>query len=247
MSRTRLILLGLLAVLAVSLVATAFATEPPVKCGGKVLTTPDYCAGGFELENSKGEPISEKVEGTNGSSILKATIASTTAEIKCENGKSTGTIEDGAAGTVGRSKVIDTFKECKLLKPANCKLTATNETAIKTAELQGTLALTAGRIEDKVAPPEGGFADISIEGKESSCVIAEVERPKTFEVTGSQLCEIDKGNAEAETETEKHKLICKTSGSGLKIGSNKAEMTDEATVVLTGAKAHGAWSIKEDT
>jgi hypothetical protein len=247
MSRTRLILLGLLAVLAVSLVATALATEPPVKCGGKVLTTPDYCVGGFELENAKGESISEKVEGTTGSSVLKATIASTTAEIKCEKGKSTGTIEDGAAGTVGKSKTTTTFEGCKLLKPANCRLTAADEKEIETTELKGELALTAGRIEDRLESKTGAFAGISIEGKESSCVIAEVEKPQTFNVTGSQLCEIDKGNAEAEAEAEKHKIICKTSGSGLKIGGNKAEMTDEATVVLNGAKAHGAWSIKEDT
>jgi hypothetical protein len=247
MSRIRLILLGLLAVLAVSLVATALATEPPAKCGGKVEKTPDYCAGGFELENSKGEPVSENIEGANGSSVLKATIASTAAEIKCEKGKSTGTIEDGAAGTVGKSTTTTKFEGCKLLKPANCKLTAADETAIKTTELNGVLALTAGRVEDKFEPRVGAFATISIEGKESSCVIAEVGKPKSFNVTGSQLCEIDNSNAEAETEAEKHKIICKTSGSGLKIGSNPAEMTDEATVVLSGAKAHGAWSIKEDT
>jgi hypothetical protein len=239
--------LGLLAVLAVSLVATALATEPPVKCGGKAEKTPDYCVGGFELENAKGEPISEKVEGTNSSSILKATIASTTAEIKCENGKSTGTIEDGAAGTAGKSTTTTKYEGCKLLKPANCKLTAANETAIKTTELNGALALTAGRIEDKFEPRVGAFATISIEGKESSCVIAEIAKPKSFNVTGSQLCEIANTNAEAETETEKHKIVCKASGSGLKIGGNPAEMTDEATVVLSGAKAHGAWSIKEDT
>jgi hypothetical protein len=244
MLRTRLILLGLLAVFAVSLIASASATEPPVKCGGKVLTTPDYCVAGFELENAKGEPVGEKIEGTNGVSILKATIASTTAEVECKKGKSSGTIKDGAGGTVGKSKVLNTFEECKLLKPANCKLTASNENKIETAELVGSLALTGGRIEDKFEAPESAFAAISIEGKESSCAIAEVEKPKTFSVIGSQLCEIDKTNTEAETEALTHKIICKTSGSGLKIGTNPAEMTSEATVKLISGKK---WSIKEDT
>jgi hypothetical protein len=244
MSRIRLILLGLLAVLAVSLVASAFATEPPVKCGVKAEKTPDYCVGGFELENAKGEPVSAEAEGTNGVSILKATVASTAAEVECKKGKSSGSIEDGAVGTVGKSKVINTFEECKLLKPANCKLTASSESKIKTAELVGSLALTAGRVEDKLEAPESAFAAISIEGKESSCVIAEVEKPKTFEVIGSQLCEIDKANTEAEIEAIAHKIICKTSGSSLKIGGNKAEMASEATVKLTSGKK---WSVKEDT
>jgi hypothetical protein len=245
MSRTRLILLGLLAVLAVSLVATALATEPPAKCGGKVEKVPDYCVSGFELENAKGESISGKVESTNGSSILKTTIASTTAEIKCEKGKSTGSIEDGVAGTMGKSKAKITFEGCKLLKPANCRLTLEDEKEIPTTELKGELALTAGRVEDKLEPKEGAaFAGISIEGKEPSCVIAEVEKPETYNVTGSQLCEIDKANTEAETEAIAHKIICKTSGSGLKIGGNKAEMTNEATVKLISGKK---WSVKEDT
>ena len=43
-------------------------------------------------------------------------------------------------------------------------------------------------------------------------------------MTGSQICEVDKSNTEAEKEAEKHKLICKPSGSSLKIGTNRAEM-----------------------
>jgi hypothetical protein len=245
MSKTRLILLGLLAVLAVSLVASASATEPPVKCGGKVEKTPDYCVAGFELENAKGEPIAEKFEGTNnGASIFKATVSMVKTEIKCEAGKSKGTIEDGALGTVGKSKVTDTFETCKMIKPANCKLTAADEKEIETAELKGELGLTAGRIEDKLESKTSAFATISIEGKETSCVIAEVGVPKNFAVKGSQLCEVDSGNTAAETEAATHKIICKPSGSSLEIGSSPAEITSEATVKLTSGKN---WSVKEDT
>ena len=244
MSRTRLIFLGLLAVIVVAVVASASATEPPKKCGGKVTATPAYCVEGLQLENSKGEATSVEVEGTDGVSILKATVATVASEVECKKGKSSGIIEDGVSGTAGKSTVGNTIEECKLLKPTNCKLTASNENKIKTAELQGVLTLSGTRIEDKLAPPESGFADISIEGKESSCVIAEVGKPKTFEVIGSQLCEIDKGNAEAELEATAHKTICKISGSGLKVGGNKAEMTSEETIKLTSGKK---WSVKEST
>jgi hypothetical protein len=244
MSRIRLILAALLAVLAVGVVASASGTEPPKKCGGKVEKTPAYCVEGFQLENSKGEPTSAKVEGTDGVSILKATVATVTSEVECKTGKTNGSIKGGASGTVGKSKVINTFEECKLLKPANCKLTASNENKIETAELNGALGLTATRIEDKLAPPESAFAAISIEGKESSCVIAEVGKPKIFSISGSQLCEIDKANAEAEAEATTHKIICKVSGGSLTLGSNTAEMTSESTIKLLSGKK---WSIKEST
>jgi hypothetical protein len=242
MLRTKLILLALLAVLAVSLIATALATEPPKKCGGKVNAVPTYCVEGLQLENAKGEPTSATIEGTFGVSTLKATVGGVASEVECKKGKSSGLIKDGSSGTMGKSTTGNTFEECKLLKPANCKLTAANESKIKTAELQGALLLTAGRIEDKLAPPESGLAIIGIEGKESTCVIAEVEKPKLFEITGSQICEIDKGNAEAEAEATTHKIICKISGGSLKIGGSIAEMTNESTVKLVSGQK---WSINE--
>jgi len=251
MSRSRLISLSLLVAFVVGAVATASASEPPKKCGGKVTTTPNYCVAGLQLENSKGEAISEKVEGTNGEATLKASIGGVASEIKCGKGKSKGTIEDGAGGTVGKSTSRITFEGCKLITPTNCKLDPEDEEGIETSGLKGELALTGAgkRIEDKLEPKEGAaFASIGIEGKTSSCVIAEVGKPKTFNVTGSQRCEVDSSNTEAEKETEKHKTICKTSGGSLEIGvGNPAEVADEATVVLSGTKAHDVWSIKEHT
>jgi len=236
-----LILAGLLAVIVVAVVASASATEPPKKCGGKVTATPTYCVEGLQLENAKGEPRAEEVEGTDGVSVLKATVAGVTSEVECKKGKSNGTIEDGASGTVGKSTMGNTLEECKMLTPTNCKLVSTK---IKTAELNGALMWTGTRIEDKLAPPESGFAIIGIEGKETSCVIAEVGRPKDFEVVGSQVCEIDKANTEAEAEALTHQIICKTSGGSLKIGGSGAEMTSGATIKLVSGKK---WSIKEST
>ena len=242
MSRTRLILLGLLAVVAAgAVIASTSGAEPPAGACTSVTSTPIYCVAGVPLASS----ASAEVEGTDGVSVFTATVGTVKTEVECKKGKASGIIEGVASGTAGKSVIINKIEECKLLKPANCKLTAANESKIKTAELGGTLTLTGGRIEDKLANPEsGGFALINIEGKENSCVIAEPEKPKTFEVSGSQLCEIDKANGEAETEATTHKLICKTSGGSLKLGGNLAEMTSESTVKLISGKK---WSVKENT
>lgn len=244
MSRTRLILVGLLvAVVAVGVVVSSSGAEPQLNTCGSV-GVPGYCIATVPLVNA-----SEEVEGTGGVSILKATVASTPAEVECLKNKSVGSIEGGAAGTAGKSKTTIIFEGCKLLAPTNCKLTAADTKEIETTELKGELVLTGSKVEDKLEPKSGAaFAGISIEGKEAKepvCAIAEVGKPKTFNVTGSQLCEVNAGKAEAETETEKHKLICKDAGSSLKLGGNKAEITDEATVELSGVKAHDSWSVKE--
>jgi hypothetical protein len=242
MSRTRLILLGLLALVVVGVVASTSGAEPPGAACSKVTTAPGYCVAEAPLVSA-----SETVTGTSGGAILKATIGSVTSEIKCESGKSTGTIEGGVAGAVGKSKTKITFETCKLLAPANCKLTAAEETKIKTTELIGELQLVGGKILDKLEPKAGAaFAGVSIEGENSSCVIGEVGKPETYNVTGSQLCEVDSTKTEAETEAEKHKIICKNAGSSLKIGENKAEIADETMAVeLNGPKAHAHWSVKE--
>ena len=242
MSRTRLILSGLLIVaVVVGMVVSSSGAESPPPSGCMSVGTPSYCIAGVALVSA-----SENVEGTSGSAILKATIGGVTAEIKCASGKSTGTIEGGVAGTVGKSKTKITFETCKLLAPEQCKLTATEEAKIKTSELAGELELTGGKILDKLEPKTGAaFATIGIEGETTSCVIAEPGRPEGYNVTGSQLCEVDSSKTVAETEAEKHKLICKASA-GLKIGGNPAEITDETMAVeLSGAKAHGHWSVKE--
>ncbi len=71
MSRTRLILLGLLGAVAVSVVATA-STSTPASASGSCskVGTPAYCVEGVPLVSA-----TENAEGTSGSAILKATIA----------------------------------------------------------------------------------------------------------------------------------------------------------------------------
>jgi hypothetical protein len=239
MSRTRLILLGLVALVVVGVIASTSGAEPPAATCSAVTTAPGYCVGEVPLVSA-----SEKFEGTNsGESIFKATISSVKSEIKCSAGKSKGFIEGGAAGTVGKSTLTNTFETCKMIKPANCKLSAADEKEIETAELKGALTLTAGRIEDKLESKTAVFAPIAIEGKESTCVISHVGEVKTFSVIGSQLCEIDANNTAAEKEagTTTHKIICKPAGSNLEVGG-PAEITSEANVKLVSGKI---WSVKE--
>jgi len=231
-----LILLGLLAALAAGVVASASAEPPPPTSCTSVTSAPAYCVAGVPPASP------EKFESTNvGEATLKATVSMVKTEIKCAAGKSKGTIEDGAAGTVGKSAVTDTFETCKMIKPSNCKLSAGDEEAIETAPLKGELAMTGSRIEDKLESKTSAFAGISIEGKESSCVISHVGEEKTFSVIGSQLCEVDSSDTAAEKEAATHKIICKYAGSRLEIGG-PAEITSEATVKLTSGKN---WSVKE--
>jgi hypothetical protein len=241
MSRTRLILLGLVAVVVAvgMVVSSSSGAEPQNAVCSTVATAPGYCVEGSPLVSA-----SEKFEGTTvGEPLLKASISGVKSEIKCAGGKSKGSIEGGAAGTAGKSTMTDTFETCKMIKPASCQLTPADEKEIKTTTLKGELVLTGGRIEDKLEPREGAFAAISIEGKESACVISHVGEVKIFSVTGSQLCEVDSSNSAAEKEasTTTHKIICKPSGSSLEVGG-LAEMTSEATAKLTSGKI---WSIKE--
>jgi hypothetical protein len=240
MSRTRLILLGLLAAaVAVGMVVSSSGAEPPPPSGSCTAPgTPSYCVAGTPLISA-----TEKTESTSsGGAVLKATIAGVSSEIKCKKGKSKGTIEGGAAGTVGKSTATLVFEECEMVAPTNCKLNALDEGEIETSLLKGELVMTSGRVEDKLESKTGIFAPIEIEGKTSSCVIASVGRPKTFDVTGSQRCEVDSSNTEAETEATTHKLKCTPAGGSLAIGTNTAEMTSEAAVKLTSGKN---WSVKE--
>jgi hypothetical protein len=235
--RTRLILLGLLAVLAVGVVATASAEPPPPSGSCTAPGIPAYCVAGAPLVSS-----SEKTESTSsGGAVLKATVAGVTSEIKCKKGKSKGTIEGGTAGTVGKSTVTMVFEECEMIAPTNCKLNTLDEGEIETAPLKGELVMTAGRVEDKLESKTPIFATIEAEGKTSSCAMAPLGKVKSYEVTGSQLCEVDANNTEAETEAATHKIKC-TNPVGLKVGGNKAEMTTEATIKLTSGKN---WSVKE--
>ena len=225
MSRTRLILLGLLARRSPwAWSRRASAAEPPPASGSctKAGTTPAYCVAGVPLESA-----SENAEGTNvAQRSSKATIAGMTSEIKCENGKSTGTIEGGAAGTVGKSKTKITFETCKLSRQNTASSRRRRKQKLKPRTHGRTGA--DGREEYWISSNQKQALLCRDRALKAKIVMCHCRSRKTrnFNVTGSQLCEVDSSKTEAETEATNHKLICKATG-GLKIGSNPAEMTDE--------------------
>ncbi len=145
---------------------------------------------------------------------------------------------------MGKSTVTMTFEECKLVTPTNCKLTRWTKKTIETTELKGELELTGSgkRIEDKFEPKEGTPLPRSVsKAKNPRASLLTLRKKRDFAVTGSQLCEVDTSNTEAETEATTHKMKCK-SRAALKSARNPAEMTSEATVKLTSGKK---WSVKE--
>ena len=230
MSRIRLILLGLLAVAVVAVVASASASanrRPPAV--GKSRRRRTTASPGSSWKTRRANDLGKSRRHERRQSILKGTIASVTSEIKCGKGKSTGTIEDGAAGTVGKSKATITFEECRLVKPGHCKLTSAEEKEIETTDLKGELELISGRIEDKLEPKTGCLCRDQHRRQRIFVWDCGSRETQNLHITGSQLCEVDSSKAEAETEAEKHKLICKSLRGSLKIGGNLAEMTDGTT------------------
>jgi hypothetical protein len=118
MSRVKLILLSLLAVVALSAVASASASAHVYE----FYTCKEVAEGKFETkakceksEPGKGKwewtPIVEplKVEGTSGVSLLEGELASIRTELKCKKDKVSGELEKE-----GKDKGEITFEECKL-------------------------------------------------------------------------------------------------------------------------------------
>ncbi len=122
MSRLRLILMGLFAVLAVSAVASASASALQWYVNGVLLS------GVLEIEAKQ-----------LGNSTLKGKIAGVEAEVVCTELETSGTIENGGSPVLGLGLVTVDYKECKAEKPTGC--TVLHELILSTAKLDlGTLS-----------------------------------------------------------------------------------------------------------
>jgi|SRR5271166_461666 len=242
MSRIRLVLLSMLAVLALGAAASASASaqrffgptcskedagsEPPVKydtiaCNSKTKPLPEREFQFKEIASGT------KVKGTSTVSTLSATISGSTLTIECETDKFKGTL-----GTKGASSgTTIEYKKCKVTGAfaSTCTVPGT----LTTNTLKDQLS-SSGRIEDTFEPETTGGTFIEIPVTGGSCSIEH-----TYPIKGKQTCEVDSTNAEAETLAATHKLICKTSGSALKLGSNAATYEGNATIELEGG---GNWA-----
>ena len=159
------------------------------------------------------------IEGTSGPSSLKATILGIKTEIECSEDTFTGKIEAG-----GRGSATLVFKKCKETAPAKCTVAETLET-----KLDLKLTGTGPEVEFEPTTPEGNFFEISITGAE--CAIK-----GTYKVTGTQGCEIPKG----EEELAEHENVCPMVKSKLKMLGGAATFSTVEKMKLTSGKKWSA-------
>lgn len=227
MSRTRLILMALLAAFVASAVVLAPAIAEPKKCATGS-THWVFCY------NNNEEMSNQKAEGSGGTAILASTIGG---EAKFECGTSTLVAELEASG---KGKGTITLHTCKETLPEHCKLTAAEETAIKLP-----FAETLSSEYKKGVPPEAAFAgtgsdeeiyNLEIEHEAGGCAIPAGK----YKITGKQETELPN----AEESLPEHEIIAKKSLSDLKVGGNSASLS--ATDQVKMSSSHGgslAWYV----
>lgn len=184
----------------------------------------------WELEDTQ---VPAKVTGTSKAkavSVLKSELDGVPISIVCQKNKVAGTLE--VEGKSSSTKI--TYEECAIEGSwaKKCEVPST----ISTNSLKDQLS-SSGRIEDTFEPEGTNFVEIEIKAiSGKTCSIA-----TTYPIKGSQTCEIDKSNTEAETLKEEHETICKTSGSNLKLGPESA--TYEGTDVVK-LESGGYWAVE---
>ena len=227
MSRTRLMILALLAAFAVSAIVLTPALAEPKKCATGS-THWVFCY------NNNEEMSSQKVEGSGGTAILASSLGGE-AKFECETSTLVAELE-----SLGKGKGTLTLHKCKETKPEHCKLSAAEE---KEIELAFTMSLSSEF--KKEVPPEGAFAgtgsgeeiyNLTIEHETSACVIPVGK----YKITGKQETELPK----AEESLAEHEIVAKKSLSNLKVGGNEASLS--ATDKVKMSSSHGgssAWYV----
>lgn len=224
MSRIRLVVLSLVAVLAVSAAASASAlaaeTFGGVQCQpypeGK-WKDPQCTEKGPPNEYETMEITNSEVKGEGETAILKSEISTTKIYIDCQKTTFAGRIEKG-----GKSKSEIKYEKCVLYEESTGKPISTCTVPTITANVADEIVGGKGHFEDRFTPEKGEeFTKIKIEG--ASCTLK-----GTFEVKGSQRCELP----DAEARQKKHAIRCKESGSSLKLGNKEAFYRGEVTAEL---------------
>jgi hypothetical protein len=223
MSKLRLLVVGVIAMVAVGIAATGSASAGTLggtcESGSFWKVCVESPAGsGLKLIEGSTTIVGVK-EG--GASILKVTEGP---EVSCEKAAATGTINNhGATENATLEKVVIKFTgNCKVLN-AEAKCEAPAEIA--------TLSLGATAPEgpsDLKFAPEGSeiFAEFTIKSKkEQTCAFA-IANGK---VTGTQLCVLNGAELDAVT----HLLECLATGSSLKFGGKAATFNLEETIELS--------------
>lgn len=211
MSYPRTVLLGLLAGLAVSAVTSAPASAA---CGATPFTHFVFCTdGGKEI----GSPVVE-VLGTSGIGLFESHIGGVGVKAECKS----GFLQHSLLESLGKSKGIGFGKECKVLNPAECKI---NESlgGQATGELIGK--------PEKSGKPEVEFTGAGSEEEFLTVTLTGCSLAGEYRIVGKQRCELPK----AEEFLVEHEVVCKKSGSKLKLGVETASASGTAKGKLMGA------------
>jgi hypothetical protein len=227
MSRTRLMILALLATFTVSAVVLPSALAEPKKCATGS-THWVFCY------NNNEEMSLQKVEGSGGKAILASSLGGE-AKFECETSTLAAELE-----SLGKGKGTITLHTCKETKPEHCKLTAAEQTAIELPFVENLSSEFK-----KGVPPEAAFAgtgsneeiyDLTIEHETSACPIP----AGGYKITGKQETELPN----AEESLDEHEIVAKKSLSDLKVGGNEASLS--ATDKVKMSSSHGgslAWYV----
>jgi hypothetical protein len=225
MVRFKLVLLGLLAVFAVGAVSAGSASA-------------DTCTGGahFVFCTSPGNlPITHELFlGTGGLALLTATLTGAPAKFHCPTFDIHGEIEE-----LGNASGYLIFLNCKMEKPAGCKLIEAQELKIvanfKSQQQSATLTLFTG-----VGSGEE-FTNLEVE-TEAGKTCAAVETGKTsesFPVKGKQMAKTPggaTGSLNQEISTTKAESVLRMGGNPVQF-SAKAEVhlaSDSNWLVMAG-------------
>jgi hypothetical protein len=223
MSRARVILMGLLGVLAVSAFVAPSALANP---------------GHYYLVEQKTLETSEAIEDQGQNAQLEASVMGLGIGIVCQEELSTGTVFNNAKEKQGESTFEIKYTNCYLFVNENGKKGYGINHFCKVREpivASGKDKLTAHSL-DEFENPGGFFTTIVIEKVEKETCVETGE----FPVTGTQLCAIP----HAEYEKILHHLICTPAGSHLVFGSGEitssAQLFSEDQVRLKSLKVWAA-------
>ena len=209
MTRFRLVLLSLFAVLAVGALASASASAEECING----TKPVFCRA------SNNTPIHLlKILGESHLSVLASTVGGAEVRIHCKDD-----LFRGETHLLALILAEIDFLGCTVEKPANCTVGGANKLILANASVQllpGLMPALGLATGTGTGVPEE-FTSVTFAG--ATCVIV-----GTFTISGLQPLEFPNG----ETGSVDHEIVAKKANSKLKLGSEPASFSSIALVHL---------------